>query len=111
MRTHSAAMAAALLLLSGAVDTARAEAATAAPAWSGSRWWLAYDDPQLQALIAQGLSNGPRMAGARAKVRRAEAIADGARAAGRPGLMLQVVGLLPEADETAAELAAAALWS
>lgn len=89
MRTRSAAMAAALLLLSGPLDTARAEAASAAAAWSGSRWWLAYDDPQLQALIAQGLSNGPRMAGARAKVRRAEAIADGARAAGRPGLMLQ----------------------
>lgn len=89
MRTRSAAMAAALFLLSGAVDTARAEPVSAAPAWSGSRWWLAYDDPQLQALIEQGLSNGPRMAGARARVRRADAIADGARAAGRPGLMLQ----------------------
>lgn len=87
MRTARASMAAAFVLLLGAAGPAQADAGSASTAWSGVGWWLAYDDPQLQELIEQGLANAPRMAGARARAKRAQAAADRTAAAGRPDLL------------------------
>lgn len=61
---------------------------TAAPgAWPGDGWWTAYGDPQLDALIAEGLRASPDVAAAGARFRRAAGMAQQAGAA-----------LLPSAD-------------
>lgn len=38
-------------------------------AWPADQWWQAFDDPQLDALIAQGLENSPDLAVAAARFR------------------------------------------
>ncbi len=49
----------------------------AAPAaeWPTDRWWAAYGDPQLDALIEEALQGSPDLVRAEARVRRAEATA------------------------------------
>lgn len=79
------AVAAALFAL-GAPESRAAPAPPGAP---DERWWLAYDDPQLRELIAQGLSSAPRMAVASARARRAAAIARGTQAAHWPTALAQ----------------------
>jgi len=59
-------------------------------AWPGDGWWTAYEDPQLTALIEEGLRNAPDLAAANARFRRAQAMA---QQAGAP--------LLPSVDGTA----------
>lgn len=51
------------------------ERALAAPAttWPDDRWWQHYGDPQLDALIQEGLATAPDMAIAAARLRVAEA--------------------------------------
>lgn len=50
-------------------------------AWPDDRWWAAYGDPQLDALIEEGLRHSPDMAAAQARFRKA---AGYARQAGAP---------------------------
>jgi NodT family efflux transporter outer membrane factor (OMF) lipoprotein len=47
-------------------------------------WWKAFNDPQLDRLIAQGLENNPNLAGALARVRAAEASIGASRAVRLP---------------------------
>jgi NodT family efflux transporter outer membrane factor (OMF) lipoprotein len=62
---------------------------SAAPAdWPSDRWWEAYGDAQLTALIDEALAGSPRLAQAEARVRRAEAIAAQAGARERPSVAL-----------------------
>lgn len=70
----------------GSIAVARSLAA-APSAWPGDGWWKAYGDPQLDALVEEGLRASPDMAAAGARFRRAAAAAQQAGAA-----------LLPSAD-------------
>jgi NodT family efflux transporter outer membrane factor (OMF) lipoprotein len=49
-------------------------------AWPQAQWWRRYQDPQLDALIAQALQSSPTLETAAARVRMAQAAAQGARA-------------------------------
>ncbi|MBC2670373.1 efflux transporter outer membrane subunit [Novosphingobium piscinae] len=53
-------------------------------AWPGEGWWQAYGDPQLDALVAEGLSAAPDIALAQARLDRAAALARSAGAARLP---------------------------
>jgi len=50
-------------------------------AWPRDDWWHRYNDPQLDALIADGLAGNPSLAAAQARIARAQAAAGVARAA------------------------------
>lgn len=54
--------------------------------WPADRWWMAYGDPQLDALIGEALAGSPDMAAALARLRQAEAATLVSRAATRPQL-------------------------
>lgn len=69
------------------VAAARSLASAGQRAWPGEDWWTAYGDPQLTALIEEGLRNAPDMAAAAARFRQAQGMAQRAGAA-----------LLPSAD-------------
>jgi NodT family efflux transporter outer membrane factor (OMF) lipoprotein len=58
-------------------------------AWPGDGWWKDWGDPQLDALIAEGLANSPDVAAAAARFRQAGAYAQQAGAARLPSLDLQ----------------------
>ncbi len=58
-------------------------------AWPGEGWWLAYGDPQLEALIGEGLRDSPDIAIAAARLRRAAAQAQEAGAPLLPSLDAQ----------------------
>ncbi|MCM1512025.1 MAG: efflux transporter outer membrane subunit [Oxalobacter formigenes] len=49
--------------------------------WPGDEWWCIYGDPQLGALIQEGLANSPNMAIAEARLRRAVSMAEWAESA------------------------------
>ena len=70
------------------VETLAADRSLAAErgAFPDDRWWLAYDDAALDALIQEGLSQSPDLAAAAARVRMADAIARQARSALLPTL-------------------------
>lgn len=74
--------------------------ATLSPAaWPGERWWSAFGDPQLDALIDEALANSPTLAMADARARKAQAQAGVAAAVRLPsvGASAQVNGVqLPE---------------
>lgn len=57
---------------------------TAAPV--DAAWWQGFADPQLNQLVAQALEGSPSLQLAQARLRRAQAQADGAGAATRPSL-------------------------
>ncbi|MBX3485657.1 efflux transporter outer membrane subunit [Phenylobacterium sp.] len=65
--------------------TAQSFAAPAA-AWPADRWWSAYGDPQLDALMDEALAGSPTLAEAAARLRAAEARAQQSRAPTLPGL-------------------------
>src|SRR5690606_27263211 len=52
--------------------------------WPAARWWTAWGDAQLDALIAKGLASQPGIAAVQARITQAEAAADAAGAARRP---------------------------
>ncbi len=52
--------------------------------WPDLDWWRSYGDPQLDALIAEGLAGSPDLAAATARVRQAEGYAQQAGAARLP---------------------------
>ncbi len=54
--------------------------------WPADDWWQAYGDPQLDALVTEGLANSPDIAAAVARLRKAEALAQQADAALLPTL-------------------------
>ena len=71
-----------------APETYAAATSKAAPAadWPSDRWWTAYGDPQLDALVDEALSGSPDLAAAEARVAKAQALAGQARAATLPSL-------------------------
>ena len=91
VRATAIALAASVLMLAGCADMAGIEshatlrnadslgltAPVAAPTVAASavdaRWWLAFQDPQLDALVEQGLQGNPNLQVARARLQRAQA--------------------------------------
>ena len=63
----------------------------AAPArdWPSDSWWTAYGDPELDALIDEGLKGSPDLAAAQARLAKAEAYKAGAEAKTLPTLTAQ----------------------
>jgi NodT family efflux transporter outer membrane factor (OMF) lipoprotein len=59
----------------GDIAAPKTFAAAPAGAWPAARWWSDYGDPQLNALIAEGLAASPDLKAAEARVRRAQALA------------------------------------
>jgi outer membrane protein TolC len=57
-----------------------------AVAWPEDGWWRRYGDPQLDGLVDEALKNAPDFAQAQARLRRAQALAEQAGAAGSPTL-------------------------
>ncbi|HVZ99641.1 MAG TPA: efflux transporter outer membrane subunit [Caulobacterales bacterium] len=57
-------------------------------AWPAQSWWRAYNDPQLTALIEEGLQGSPTLAEAQARLRAASAAQAAARAAAGPDVTL-----------------------
>lgn len=55
-------------------------------AWPDEDWWTAYGDPQLTALIEEGLRSAPDIAAASARFRRAAGLAEQAGAPLRPAI-------------------------
>ena len=66
-----------------------------AAAWPTDRWWTAYGDAQLDALIDEALGGSPDLAAAQARLRKAEAAQSIARAS-----LLPTVGAQAAAVET-----------
>jgi NodT family efflux transporter outer membrane factor (OMF) lipoprotein len=70
-----------------AAALASAQAFAAPPAaWPADRWWTAYGDPQLDALMDEALKGSPTLAEASARLRAAQARAQEARGATLPSL-------------------------
>lgn len=53
-----------------------------------ARWWTAYGDPQLDALVERAIAQSPTLALARARIARAAALTENAEAAQRPSAQL-----------------------
>ena len=64
----------------------------AAGTWPSDSWWRAYGDPQLDALMAEALAGSPTYVAARARIRRAEAIAEQAGSSRLPELSADASG-------------------
>ena len=76
-------------LTTEAVAAERSLAPAARAAWPGDGWWKAYGDPQLDALIGEGVRNSPDVAAAVARFRRAGGMAQEAGAARFPSIGVQ----------------------
>ena len=61
---------------------ARSLAGAPAGEWPAERWWTAFGDPQLDALIDEALGASPTLAMASARIRRAQALIEAAVARG-----------------------------
>lgn len=70
----------------GSLASTQALAAAQPGVWPSEGWWQSYGDPQLDALITEGLAGSPDIATAAARVARAEGLAQSAGAAGGPTL-------------------------
>ena len=57
-----------------------------AAAWPEEGWWRRYNDPQLDALVEEALKGSPTLAQAEARVRRAQALREQARASLLPNV-------------------------
>lgn len=74
-----------------ALDPAAAGATDdAATPWPTERWWSAWGDPQLDALVDRALAGQPSLQTAQARVRQAQAAADATRAGRVPQVGLAV---------------------
>jgi outer membrane protein TolC len=60
--------------------------ASDAAAWPADAWWKAYGDAQLDALVDEALTGSPTLAQAEARLRRAQALANQAKAAQLPNV-------------------------
>ncbi|NML95093.1 efflux transporter outer membrane subunit [Novosphingobium sp. TW-4] len=74
------------------IEAAQTLAARGNTAWPPDQWWRLAGDPQLTALIEEGLSNSPQVAVAVARVRRAEAEAQRVGAARLPSIGAEAEG-------------------
>lgn len=83
-----------------AIAADRSLAPVSATAWPGDGWWKGYGDPQLDALIEQGLRDSPDAAAAAARFRRAQGMAQAAGAPLLPSLDLQADGGLQKQSYT-----------
>ncbi len=78
------------------LESGQSLAAAAAPAdWPSDNWWTSFDDPQLSALIAEGLEGASDLQVAEARFARANAIAGQTRSR-----LLPSVGVSAEAGVT-----------
>lgn len=68
------------------IAAAQSLPATPGTQWPAEGWWAAFGDPQLDALIREGLVNSPDVAAATARLRRAGGAAQQAGAATLPSL-------------------------
>jgi NodT family efflux transporter outer membrane factor (OMF) lipoprotein len=66
--------------------------------WPSDRWWEAYDDPQLSALIDEALKGSPTLVQAEARLRSADAQAQQSRAATLPSL--NFTGQIAETEQS-----------
>ena len=66
----------------GALAASRSLAGAPAGQWPAERWWSAFEDSQLDALIDEALAASPTLAIASARIRRAQALVDAAVAKG-----------------------------
>ena len=66
------------------IEAAQTLAARGNTAWPPDQWWRLAGDPQLTALIEEGLANSPQVSVAMARIRRAEAEAQRVGAARMP---------------------------
>lgn len=62
-------------LAPAAVAASQSLPGTADAQWPVEGWWQAYGDPQLDALMAEGLAHAPSVAAAEARLARAAALA------------------------------------
>ncbi|SFK30491.1 efflux transporter outer membrane subunit [Caulobacter sp. UNC279MFTsu5.1] len=69
-----------------AYATAQTLAASDIAAWPADAWWKAYGDAQLDALVDEALAGSPTLAQAEARLRRAQALANQAKAAQLPSV-------------------------
>jgi NodT family efflux transporter outer membrane factor (OMF) lipoprotein len=70
-----------------AASYATAQSFQASPAaWPAEGWWRRYNDAQLNALVDEALRDSPTLVEARARLRKAQALAEQARAATLPDL-------------------------
>jgi len=60
--------------------------------WPGDNWWTAYNDPQLNQLIDEGLAGSPDIASAAARLARAQGVAESAGAALGPSVGAEATG-------------------
>ena len=63
------------------VDATKLGATSKPIDWPRDDWWKRYGDPQLDALVAEGLADSPTLAAARARIAKAQAAAGVARSA------------------------------
>lgn len=78
------------------VAAGRSLTTVADEAWPSADPWSAYGDPQLRALIEEGLRNSPDVAAAAARIRRAGGLAQEAGAARYPTLDVQGAATLDQ---------------
>ncbi|MCX7865339.1 MAG: TolC family protein, partial [Novosphingobium sp.] len=71
---------AARLVDPGLIASRQSLAATGQGEWPADEWWRAFGDPQLDALIREGLAHAPGIAAAAARLRKANALAEQAGA-------------------------------
>ena len=69
-----------------AYATAQTLPASDTAAWPADAWWKAYGDAQLDALVDEALTGSPTLAQAEARLRRAQALANQAKAAQLPSV-------------------------
>jgi NodT family efflux transporter outer membrane factor (OMF) lipoprotein len=69
-----------------AYATAQTLPASDTAAWPVDTWWKAYGDAQLDSLVDEALSGSPTLAQAEARLRRAQALANQAKAAQLPSV-------------------------
>jgi len=69
-----------------AYATAQTLPASDAAAWPADAWWKGYGDAQLDALVDEALTGSPTLAQAEARLRRAQALANQAKAAQLPSV-------------------------
>ena len=62
----------------GTLAASRSLAGAPAGEWPVARWWTGFEDPQLDALIDEALGASPTLAVAAARIRRAQALVEGA---------------------------------
>jgi len=66
--------------------TSRTLAATTPGEWPGDRWWRAFGDTQLDALVDEALAGNPALRVAQARIGQARSLVDAALASASPGV-------------------------